>query len=86
MWRLIWRPALFFLLPFAVYALFLILRRTAPFARHHWGRGIVSTLTLAGLFAAVLGVFLMGVLAQRHFGPYVPAHIENGRVVPGQMQ
>jgi hypothetical protein len=86
MWRVIWRPILLFLLPFIGYAVLLLLRRTTPFASRNWSQGTVSTLTLAGLAAAVVGVFLFGLFAQRHLGAYVPAHIENGMLVPGHME
>ena len=64
----------------------LFLRRTAPFARRNWGRSTLSTLTLLGLAVAVIGMLAFGVFADRHLGPYVPAHIENGVVVPGRIQ
>lgn len=86
MWRVIWKPLLLFLLPFIGYAALLVLRRTPPFASRNWSRGTVSRLTLAGLFAAIVGVFLFGVFAERHYGAYVPAHIEDGAVVPGHME
>jgi len=86
MWRVIWRPVLLFLLPFIGYAVLLVLRRTTPFASRNWSQGTVSTLTLAGLLAAVIGVFLFGVFTQRHLGAYVPAHIVNGTLVPGHME
>ncbi|MEJ0052999.1 MAG: DUF6111 family protein [Methylovirgula sp.] len=86
MWRVVLRPALLFLLPFMLYAIWLLLRRATPFGRHHWGSGVVSTLTLLGLVIAVIGMFAFGIFADRHLGAYVPAHIENGVVVPGRMQ
>lgn len=86
MWRVLWRPVLLFLLPFLGYALLLALRRTTPFASRNWNQGTVSTLTLVGLFAAVVGVLLFGVFAPRHLGAYVPAHVENGIFVPGHME
>jgi hypothetical protein len=86
MWRVVWRPVLLFFLPFLTYAVLLVLRRTTPFARRNWSQGTVSTLTLTGLFIAVVGVFLFGIFAQRHLGAYVPAHLENGKLVPGYMQ
>jgi hypothetical protein len=43
-------------------------------------------LTLLGLVIAVIGMFAFGIFADRHLGAYVPAHIENGVVVPGRMQ
>ncbi len=86
MWRVVWRPVLLFLLPFIGYAVLLLLRRSTPFASRNWSQGTVSALTLAGLLAAVVGVFLFGVFAERHLGAYVPAHIANGVLVPGHMQ
>jgi len=86
MWRVLWRPALLFLLPFIAYAVLLVLRRTTPFASRNWSQGTVSTLTLVGLLAAVIGMLAFGIFAERHLGAYVPAHIENGVLVPGHME
>lgn len=86
MWRVVLRPALLFLLPFLFYATWLLLRRTAPWSRDNWDRGAVSVLTLLGLAVAIVGMLALGVLADRHLGTYVPAHIENGVVISGRMQ
>ncbi len=86
MLRVIAEPLLLFLSPFFAYAVFLYLRDHYPFAFVHWPRRTVSSLTLAGLGLALLGVFLLGVFSERHQGAYIPAHIENGRLVPGRMQ
>ena len=86
MWRIFWEPALLFLSPFIAYAALLALRRTAPFSSRHWTQGTVSMLTLFGLAAAVVFMLAYGLLAERHKGDYVPAHIENGQVVPGRME
>jgi hypothetical protein len=43
-------------------------------------------LTLAGLSAAIVFMVFYGLLAERHHGAYVPAHIENGRLVPGHIE
>ena len=86
MWRVIWEPALLFLSPFIVYALLRVLCRTALFSSWHWAQGTVPVLTLGGLAAAVVFMRAYGLLAKRHMGAYVPAHIENGRIVPGRMQ
>jgi len=75
-----------FLAPFALFALYLLLRLRYPLALEHWTRGRLSLLTLAGLAAAVLGLFLLSLTAQRGHGVYVPAHVENGVIVPGHFQ
>ena len=86
MWRILWEPALLFLSPFLAYAGVLVLRRVPPFSRSHWQRQTVSLLTLLGLAAAIAFMIAYGLLAERHKGAYVPAHIENGRLVPGHME
>jgi Family of unknown function (DUF6111) len=86
MWRVAIEPALLFLSPFIVYIAVQFLRRNSPFATDSWSRATVSTLTLLGLGVAILGVFLFGVSAERHSGAYVPAHIEDGKLVPGKME
>ena len=48
-----------FLAPFALFAVYLVLRARFPLAMEHWTRGRVSLLTLAGLAAAVLGLVFL---------------------------
>ena len=84
MWRVILEPAAFFDTPFVAYWLYLVARRRYPFAVEHWTHGALAGLVIAGLAVAVAGTFLVGLRAERHFGAYVPAHMENGKLVPGQ--
>jgi hypothetical protein len=86
MWRAVLEPVAFFLSPFLAYALFLGLRRRYPLAADHWTRGALSTLALIGLFLAAAGMLVLGIFAERHSGGYVPAHVENGKLVPGRIQ
>ena len=86
MWRVILEPALLFGSPFAAYAIYLGLRRRYPFEVEYWTRSAVSTLVLAGLAIAVVGVFAIGIFAERGQGAYVPAHVENGRIEPGRIK
>ena len=82
------RPALteigVFLIPFAVYALFLIATRSAVLAQASWPVHLVARLVLGSL--VLVGASLI-LLAQFTGAPpnstYVPAHVENGRLVPG---
>ena len=86
MLRAILEPVALFLSPFAAFAVYLILRARYPLAVEHWTRGRVSTLTLTGLAIAVLGMLAFGLSAPRGHGAYVPAHVENGRLVPGHIE
>ncbi|ATQ70066.1 MULTISPECIES: DUF6111 family protein [Methylosinus] len=86
MWRVVIQPLLLFVTPFVLYALYLLARRRFPFVAELWTRSVVSTLTIAGLAAAVAGFIVLGLLSTRNQGAYVPAHIEDGRLAPGRFQ
>ena len=82
------RPALteigIFLLPFAVYALFLIASRSGLVTRSSWPVIVVGRLLLGSLLLVVISLIF---LAQFSGAPpnstYFPAHLENGKLVPG---
>jgi hypothetical protein len=86
MGRTVVEPLALFLSPFAVYALYLVLRARYPLEVEHWTRGRVSIMTLLGLAAAVLGLIALDAFAPRGQGVYVPAHVENGVLVPGHIE
>jgi hypothetical protein len=73
-----------FLLPFAAYALFLIVSRTNVLAAASWPLQVIGA--LVGI-ALVLTVGALVLLANFSGAPphstYTPAHLENGRLVPG---
>jgi hypothetical protein len=79
-------PLALFLSPFAVYALYLLLRARYPLEVEHWTRGRVSLMTLIGLAAAVLGLLAINAFAPRGRGVYVPARVEDGVLVPGRFE
>jgi hypothetical protein len=82
------RPALtevgIFLIPFAVYALFLIATRAGVMAQSSWPVHIIAKLVLGSLLLVIVSFILLA-----HFSgasptsTYVPAHVENGKFVPG---
>jgi hypothetical protein len=76
---------LLFLLPFALFALWLVLRRRTPLKWVHW-EGRVPWLVVAGLVAASGWLVWTGYFAPRGHGAYVPAHMENGVFVPGKLE
>ena len=82
------RPALteigIFLVPFAVYALFLVATRSGLFVQSSW-----PVYTIARLALVALVLVIASLIGLAHFtgalptSTYVPAHVENGKLVPG---
>ena len=73
-----------FLIPFAVYALFLIASRTGVLTQAAWPLHVLAKLVLGSLVLVVVSFILLA-----HFSgappnsTYIPAHIEDGKFVPG---
>jgi hypothetical protein len=82
------RPALteigIFLFPFVVYGLFLVATRSGVLVTSSWPVNVIGKLLLGSLLLVVLSLVL---LAQFSGAPpnstYFPAHLENGKLVPG---
>jgi Family of unknown function (DUF6111) len=82
------RPAftelLIFLIPFAVYAVFLFATRSGVLVQTSWPVHIIAKLVLGSLLLVIVSFVLLA-----HFSgaspssTYIPAHIENGKFVPG---
>ena len=74
-----------FLAPFVAYAIFLVATRAKVFDRAAWPPKTLASLAIAALLL-VLGSFL--VLAHFSGAPpgstYEPAHMEDGKFVPGR--
>jgi hypothetical protein len=85
MTRALLGEVLLFLVPFAVFGLYLLLRRRNPLVWSAWSDQ-AGWLLLAGLACAVVALIYTGVTAERRSGAFVPTHVENGRVVPGQFR
>jgi hypothetical protein len=82
------RPALteigIFLIPFAVYALFLVATRSGLLATSSWPVIVIGRLLVGSLLLVVLSLILLAQFSGAPPGStYFPAHVENGRVVPG---
>jgi hypothetical protein len=73
-----------FLAPFVIYAALLVVTRNGALQPSAWGARRIAALGIAG-FVLMLGSFV--IFAQFSGAPpgstYVPAHIENGKFVPG---
>jgi uncharacterized protein DUF6111 len=73
-----------FLIPFAVYALFLVASRSRVLAQTSWPLHVIGRLAIGAMLLVVASFVL---LAHFSVGPtnstYIPAHVENGKFVPG---
>jgi hypothetical protein len=73
-----------FLIPFAAYVMFLLATRSGVLTSSSWPAHLIAKLVLGSLLLVVLSFVL---LAQFSGAPpdstYIPAHIENGRLVDG---
>jgi hypothetical protein len=73
-----------FLIPFAVYALFLLATRSGLLVQSSWPAHILAKLVIGALLLVAASFVLLA-----HFSgappnsTYIPAHIENGKFVPG---
>ncbi|MGL4727171.1 MAG: DUF6111 family protein [Bosea sp. (in: a-proteobacteria)] len=76
---------LLFVLPFAFFAGYLIIRKRNPIDIEHW-RPHVFILTVTGLVLAILSLGFAGVNNKPAQGAFEPAHMENGRLVPGRFK
>jgi hypothetical protein len=76
-----------FLIPFAVYAAFLIASRSGLLVQTSWPLHVVAKLAVGSLLLVIVSLVL---LAQFSGAPphstYTPAHIKDGRLIPGAEQ
>lgn len=84
--RVLPRLLVFFLVPFLLYLLWLAARWENPLVVDRWTRKVLVPLSLAGLGCVLAGLLVVGLTAPRYEGGYLPAHVEDGRVVPGRMR
>ena len=68
-----------FLIPFGVYVLFLLATRSAVLVPSSWPIRMVARLLLVIVSLIMLAQFSRS----PPYSTYVPAHIENGKLVPG---
>jgi heme/copper-type cytochrome/quinol oxidase subunit 1 len=74
-----------FFLPFVLFGAYLVILRRNALAWSSWSSQSFW-LAIAGLVMVILSLVATGLLTERETGAFVPTHIENGRVVPGQFQ
>ncbi len=83
------RPALIeislFILPFVVYAAFLIATRAGVLHPESWPLRTLIRLIGIGLVLMIVSFFFIAEFSGFPVGStYVPAHVEDGKFVPGQ--
>ena len=75
-----------FLAPFVIYALFLWLTKTSMLDRTYWSVKIMLSLTIVALLLMIGSFIYLGhFTGMPHDGTYVPAHVEDGKLVPGRV-
>ena len=86
MLRVIAEPLALFISPFIAYALFVLMFSSSLGKGRAWSPGHVSWLGITGLALTLAGILAFGFGAERPLGKYIPAHIENGVLVPGRIE
>lgn len=76
-----------FLAPFVLYALFLWATREGILHPDQWRPPVLAVLSIAAIALTAVGFVLIAEYtgAPAH-STYVPAHLENGKLVPGAMK
>ncbi len=73
-----------FLIPFAVYALFLLASRSDIFLTASWPVHIVGKLTFGALLLVIVSLVVLANFSGAPPGStYTPAHIEDGKLIQG---
>jgi hypothetical protein len=73
-----------FLIPFGVYVLFLLASQSSVTKASSWPLQMVGRLLLGSLVLVIVSLILLAQFSGASpNSTYVPAHVENGRLVPG---
>ena len=73
-----------FAAPFVIYVVYLWATRTGVFHPDDWSWSTIASLTIAALALMLASFLLIAHLSgSAPNSTYVPAHLENGRLVPG---
>jgi hypothetical protein len=73
-----------FLIPFAVYAAFLLASRSDVWVKSSWPLHIVGKLAVAAFVLVIVSLVLLAHFSGAPPGStYTPAHMENGKLVGG---
>ena len=73
-----------FLIPFAVYAAYLLATKSGLFDQDSWPMHMIGKLTFGALALVILSFVLLANFSGAPPGKtYVPAHVENGKLIQG---
>ena len=76
-----------FLAPFVAYAIFLLVTRAGILDPQYWTPRILAWLTGIALSLMIISFVIIAHFSGAQPGStYVPAHMENSKFVPGQLQ
>lgn len=85
MTRALFGEFLFFLIPFAVFFVYLALRQRNPLTFAAWEKSIPILVLIGAAFVAI-SLTYTGFRADRATGEYVPPRLENGQIQPGRFE
>ena len=73
-----------FLIPFALYAAYLLATRSGVLHQDSWPMHLIGKLTFGALALVILSLVLLANFSGAPPGTtYIPAHIENGKLIQG---
>jgi hypothetical protein len=76
-----------FLAPFVVYALYLVATKTELMTRKSWPPKVLATLGICALVLMIGSfIYLSHFSGSAPGSTYEPAHVEDGRFVPGRVR
>lgn len=83
--RPVFTEIVMFLTPFALYAIFLVATKNGVLERSSWGPRILLWLCGAGLALMIVSFVVLSQFSGAPPGStYEPAHVEDGKFVPGR--
>ncbi len=85
MTRALFGEFLFFLIPFAVFFIYLAIRQRNPLTFAAWEKSIPILVLIGAAFVAI-SLTYTGFRADRATGEYVPPRVENGEIRPGHFE
>lgn len=73
-----------FLIPFALYALFLLATKNGLVLHTSWPLHVLGRLAIAALLLMIVSLVLLAQFSgAKPNSTYTPAHVENGKFIPG---